>query len=99
MTKFPINLVYDRHDGMMHEGFAATADAAIAKIAAERGDEWNVTSAELATCEVGAVTKNRADFESAWAKEIAAGYVHVIHVHGGFKGEATYWAVGETPRD
>jgi len=97
MTTYPINYVYDRHDGHRYEGFAATAEDAVKKTQLRRGGDWRVLSAELTTREVGMITRDRSDFEAEWADEIEAGWVSVIHVHGGYRGEATFWSVAETP--
>jgi hypothetical protein len=94
MTSYPINFSYDR-DGSHHEGFAATADEAMAIIRADRGGEWNVVGAELATCEVGITRRSRAEVEEIWADEIAAGWMSVIQVYSGFRAEAMFWRVKE----
>lgn len=98
MTTYPINYRYSHRDGSSDDGFAATADEALAVI---RGyltqggvDESDLpTAARLTTTEAGAVQRRREDVERDWADEIAAGWARVTQVYGGYKIMVETWEV------
>jgi hypothetical protein len=96
VTNYPINYTYSAHDGSLDDGFAATADEALAAIRAaliEGGADGGglPTAARLTTTEAGSVQKRREDVERDWSAEIAAGWARVIQVYGGWKIEVETW--------
>lgn len=99
MTSYPINLTYSHKDGVDDEGAAETAEQVVALIQARRDGDWRVTGAEMRTTEVGSIYRTRAKFESVWRAELEAGWVSVIQVYAGFKGEARFWQTIEEEID
>lgn len=97
MTSYPVNYVYDRSEGSLFDGMAATAEEAraiIDAIASEaEGAPVTAQPPRLATTEAGQIATSRAQVEDWWADEIAEGWVAPVQVWGGWKAEVTYWAV------
>lgn len=95
---YPVNYRYSHLDGGVHEGFASTEAEAVQTVRSHRDGDTIVESARLETAECGVTCSTREEFERHWKAEIDAGWVMSIHVYGGFKGEATFWAVRERER-
>ena len=96
MTTYPINLKFDEHGIVTHDGLVATAAEAIAKVRADRGDNGLVLGATLQTREIGTRRRTRARFAKDWADEITVGWVRVVPDRDGFRGEALSWRIWES---
>lgn len=84
---YPIDAQYDKHDGLFHLGFAATAEEAQAVFDELDWDDDMPTAGltvRLTESQVGGTFRTKAEAEAAWGDEIAAGWARVGNAWGGY---------------
>ena len=94
MTQYPVNYHYDKRDSSMYDGMAATAGEAqkitSAILTEANGEPTEAPLPRIMSTEAGP-KGTREQVESWWADEIAAGWVSVIQVYGGWVAQVEYW--------
>lgn len=82
---YPIDAEYDKHDGLMHMGFASTAEEAQAVFdKLDREDDDDTPEVRLTETQVGGTFRTKDAAEAAWGDEIAAGWASVGNAWGGY---------------
>lgn len=94
MTSYPVNFEYDKHSGVMHDGFANSADDAKAILSTlltvANGTPTEAPTPYLTSCEAGP-RGTKEQIETWWADDIAAGWVTPLRVNSGYVAQVEHW--------